>query len=120
MNSAIKNIITKITSFALIAFMGLLLANKGIYTHTHKLINGYVYTHAHPYNKTTDAQPYKTHHHTKAQISFFNSLNILFFSAFFVAISIPVIKNKQALFEIKKRYLQLFIYSNFGRAPPVL
>ncbi len=104
----------------MIAVMGFLIANKGLYTHSHKVESGSVYVHSHPFDKAKDSQPYKSHHHTKAQIFLFENLNILFFSVFLLGISLFVIKIKHFFFDRVKIYYQLFSYSNFGRAPPVL
>ena len=119
MNSFVRNITTKILSFLMIGIMGLLIANKVLYTHTHKLENGSVYAHAHPYDKANDSKPYKSHHHTNAELLFLENLNILSFSLSLIITSLFVIKIKQTYDDREKRYIQLFLSSNFGRAPPV-
>ena len=119
MISFVRNITLKVFSFAMIAIIGLLIANKAVYTHSHKLLDGSVYTHSHPYNKSHDSQPYKSHHHTNAEFLFLNNLTLLFFSLFLVIVSSFIIKEKQTYFNRGKIYFRLFSRSNFGRAPPV-
>jgi hypothetical protein len=52
--------------------------NKSVYTHTHIMANGQVISHAHPYNKTTDSKPFKSHHHTRTEFVFYKNLGMLF------------------------------------------
>ncbi len=119
MTSFVRNITIKVFSFAVIALMGLLITNNGVFTHSHKLEDGSVVIHAHPYDKSKDSQPYKSHHHTKAAFVFLKNLNLLFFSLFLVITSIFIIKIKQLYVDREKIYFRLFSRSNFSRAPPV-
>lgn len=64
MKAFAKTIITKIIPFILIGMMISLIANKAIFYHSHKLENGSIVSHAHPYNKTQDSTPFK---HTTTQ-----------------------------------------------------
>ena len=38
-------------------------AFRSVYTHAHQLSDGSIITHAHPYNKTDNRAPYKSHQH---------------------------------------------------------
>jgi hypothetical protein len=111
--------IHKTCSFAIIAIMGLLIANKGLFTHSHKLENGTVVTHSHPYDKSNDTEPYKSHHHSNAQFLFYENLDLLFFSVFLIQAFFPLHRKKIKLFNREKRCLRLLSYSCPGRAPPV-
>jgi len=98
--------------------MGLMMANKAIFTHTHKLENGTVVTHAHPYNKTDDSKPFKSHHHSSTELLFFNNVELLFFALILVLILIklpPVIRNIN--FTILN-YSPTLIHLHKGRSPP--
>jgi len=103
----------------MIAVMGLLIANKGFFIHSHKLENGSIVTHSHPYNRSNDTEPYKSHHHTNAEFLFFENLDLLFFSGFLIQAFLSVTRKKIALFGEEKLYFRLFPYSYPGRAPPV-
>lgn len=59
----------------LLALFSLSISNKVIYLHTH--INlGKIVTHSHPYNKSSDNQPVKSHHHNNAAIAFLSHAEI--------------------------------------------
>ena len=78
MYTTARDITTKFFTFIMIGLMGMLIANRCIFTHTHILENGSIVFHAHPYDKTNDAKPYKTHHHTNAELLFLDLINLLF------------------------------------------
>ncbi len=103
----------------MIALIGLLITNKGIFTHSHKLENGSVVTHSHPYNKSNDTEPFKSHHHSTAEFLFFENLDLLFFSGFLIQAFLSVICKKISLSGEERLYFRLFPYSYPGRAPPV-
>ena len=48
----------------------LLILFSGFFMHTHQLENGKYITHVHPFNKSTDNTPIKTHNHSSEQITF--------------------------------------------------
>ena len=64
--------------------MGLLIANKALYMHTHKMADGSIIVHAHPYNKSDDPKPFKSHQHTKAEFLFLENLESLFLLTFLI------------------------------------
>jgi len=99
--------------------MGLLIANKGLYTHTHKLENGSVITHSHPYDKNQDSEPFKKHHHTKAEFIFFENLNVLFLSIFLIISFLSLVRKKISFIDIEKIYFTQLSFHYQGRAPPV-
>lgn len=70
--------LTTIVSLLLCFFFLVQIGNKVYYSHSHVLENGRVITHAHPYNKTSDATPYKSHHHSSEQFFFLDQPEILF------------------------------------------
>ena len=116
--TGVINITKKSFAFLLIAFVGLLVANEAVYRHTHH-INGHTVTHAHPYDTSSDDQPSQTHRHSKAQIAFFNLLELLFpvFFLVFFTLSIPkplrrAVKNTITVYSSR-------ILNHQGRAPPV-
>jgi len=44
--------------------------NQGVFLHSHRLTNGRIVTHAHPYSKKKDNAPLKKHQHTKEELQF--------------------------------------------------
>ncbi|MBN1416131.1 MAG: hypothetical protein JW973_13600 [Bacteroidales bacterium] len=84
-----KTMVSKITqiaiAFLMIGLMCLLIANNVAFTHSHQLSDGTIINHAHPYDKSNDTQPYKSHHHTQTELVFFINVQILFLIALFTA-----------------------------------
>jgi hypothetical protein len=96
------------------------LGNKVIYLHTHINNLGKIVTHSHPYNKSSDDQPVKSHHHSNAAIAFLAQADI----------SVMVPHNQYAetsdnghdflrpnLFSV---YIPAVTFGLSGRAPPVI
>ena len=99
--------------------IGLLIANKAIFTHIHKLVDGTVIEHAHPFNKSDDSKPYKSHNHTKAEILFFQNVEILFLFVFLTFALLKLVKKtKYSFYRITSYTLNCIIHYK-GRAPPV-
>ncbi len=99
--------------------MGLLIANKGLFLHTHKLENGTIVTHSHPYDKNQDSEPLKKHHHTKVEFLFFENLNVLFSSIFLIISFLSLVRKKVSFVDVEKIYFTLLSFPYQGRAPPV-
>jgi len=98
----------------------LLIANKGLYIHTHKLESGFVVTHSHPYDKKQDSEPIKKHHHTTAEFIFFENLNVLFLSIFLIISFLSLVRKKLSFIEVETIYFTQLSFLYQGRAPPVL
>ena len=103
----------------MIGVMGLLIANKALFTHIHKLENGTIVTHSHPYDKKQDSEPYKKHPHTKYEFLFFKNLNILFLSIVLILSIFSFVRKKVSFVDVEKIYFRLLAFSYLGRAPPV-
>ncbi len=119
MKMSIRNIIIKSTTFLMIGILGMLIANKAIFTHSHRLSDGTVIEHAHPYDKSNDSEPYKSHHHTNVELLFFQNLEILSLIVFLIFISFTLAKRAIYSFYIVKRYIASCIFFYNGRAPPI-
>lgn len=119
MSKVIKSIFKNLFIGALIIIVGLLTVNNSIYLHTHQLADGSIVTHAHPFDKTKDTAPIKSHHHTKPEFFFLQNLQLLFFILF-----IPLV-----LFSNYKKVIQLITTNSIyyfvsssrirSRAPPI-
>lgn len=103
----------------MIGVMGMLIANKAIFLHVHKLDNGIIIEHAHPYDKSNDSKPYKSHHHSNAEFLFFQNLEILFLIVFLTFALIIICEKGQVLFQLLTEHILIFINLYKGRAPPI-
>ncbi len=93
--------------------------NNSFYLHTHELAPGKVVTHAHPYNKSSDTEPVKSHNHTWDQIITLENMELLF-PVLFLFLFLLSIDRKESfkdylLPEIKPACITL----HKGRAPPL-
>lgn len=103
----------------MIGIMSMLVVNKIMFIHNHHLADGTVITHSHPYDKTNDSKPYKSHHHTKAEFLFLNSFEILFLVVFLAVTLISIVKKANSSFFSFAYYAKACIILHKGRAPPV-
>ena len=119
MKTTVKNITIKFITFLMIGIIGMLIVNKSIFTHTHKLNDGTVINHAHPYDKSNDSEPYKSHHHTNAELVFFQNLETLIIIVFLTFALFTLIKKAKYSFYIITRHTLSCIILHKGRAPPI-
>ena len=111
-------VLHRTVAYLLIAAFTMFVVNQTLFLHTHKLSDGTIITHAHPYNKTTEQTPYKTHHHTSVDFMMLHHLNLLFFIISGLILS-QVLKIKTVRFaDLFKNCSPRYLNSVFGRAPP--
>lgn len=120
MKATVRNITIKIFVFLLIGIMGIMITNQALFLHFHKLSDGTVVTHAHPYNKTQDSQPNKTHHHSNIEFLLIHNLEVLMPMVFFAIALISLIREIKPSIFLIHRYQLAHIKSHKGRAPPQL
>lgn len=120
MSNKRENIILKGFAWFCIVIISLLIFNNTYYFHTHTLSDGSIITHAHPYHKSNTTVPGETHHHSKIEIFFLDSLRFVFIILFVPYIAIAVKRVFVQFKVVKKSILHscLSIFQN--RAPPVL
>ena len=117
--SSAKHIIIRITACFMIGIMGLLLANDALFMHSHKIANGFLIRHAHPYDTTNDTQPVKSHHHTPAELLFFQDLGVFFLLVLPTVIFYQLtIAGKEPIYTFHFVCSGAFIFKKV-RAPPV-
>ncbi len=94
------------------------LANNAVYTHTHVLTDGTIVTHSHPFNKSDDSKPIKSHKHTITELVVLDNLSLLFF-IFFLSPAIALLRSRQAKLMLKVLHYQaIAIIQLKDRAPP--
>lgn len=119
MAQTIKNIATKCVIFLMIGIVGMFIANQALFVHAHKMADGTIVQHAHPYHKSESGQPFQTHQHTKAEIFFLQNLQILFVFTLFTLALIGTPKQVIS-FALPSLFRPLiFVSLNKGRAPPI-
>lgn len=110
----------KIIPIFLVAVISCMVINNAVFMHSHILADGSVVVHAHPYNKTNDSQPFKSHKHSKVAIVLYQQLHhflAVFFAAFLIIMTISrFLFNQTCFLSIPKHFVGL----KQGRAPPVI
>ena len=120
MNITVKQITQKIIVLLMAGIIGLLIANTAVFLHVHQLDDGTIISHAHPYDKSDDTQPFKTHQHSKLDILIIHSLEILFLPLLLVLILVILEKKTAALFDVENSFYLYFFNTVKDRGPPVL
>lgn len=120
MKKFVIEITNKIIPVIMIGMMGLLILGKSLYTHTHKLADGMVVTHSHPYDKSNDSEPYKSHHHTETELLFFQNLEILFFISFSTLVFKSFNKKENLTIYFTSFYVSNRLFHTQERAPPFI
>jgi hypothetical protein len=99
--------------------MGLFIANKAIFLHLHKLNNGTIIEHAHPFDKSNDSKPYKSHDHSNAEFLLFQNLETFFLIVFLTLVLITLVKKEKVSFKLITEHTLTCINLCKGRAPPI-
>ncbi len=119
MKKVTNTILIRGIAIIMIGIMTLMIINQRFFLHTHKLSDGTIIVHAHPYDKSTDSKPYKTHQHTNSLLLFYQNVSILFFVVFLAfALLVPFTKAKLSSVQTIRYYFIYTIHKK-GRAPPL-
>lgn len=95
------------------------IVTKTVYPHIHKLPDGTLVTHAHPYNKSSDSKPIKSHSHASSELILLQNLDFIipFVFCFF---ALELILESKSLFKAFRQILLSNYLSLFqNKAPPL-
>ena len=117
----IRKIKPIVIAFFVIAVL-LLSFNSISNKHYHKLANGEVISHSHPYHKSNSHSPFQEHSHSNTELIFLSTISNSVFIIFFIISVIIIIK-----FEFKRITVKQFIThtntnffkKNIYRGPPL-
>ena len=102
----------------MIVVLGLFILNNAVFLHAHRLPDGQVILHAHPYNKSQDPGPIKTHHHAATELYVLAQLQFLFF----VLATVTAVAFRNGFKRIFQLIYPSLYYTYFekprGRSPP--
>ena len=112
-NTAAKAIV-----YLSIGILVLMICNQAVYLHMHKMADGKIIHHAHPFQKSDNESPFANHHHTIAEIIFFENLTIFIPFVLFFLYIILVARNTEFKKYWQKNHISAqFIYFH-NKAPP--
>jgi hypothetical protein len=120
MKTTIKNITIKSVLYLLIVMMSIFVINNTLFIHAHKTDDGRIVVHAHPYDKSDDSQPYKSHQHTKNEFLFLDKVKLLFLFIFTLFVFFNLVSKSRFLFLFITSFIQPYKFLFISRAPPVL
>ena len=118
MKTTFRNKIHKLVAALLVFSVGLLIANNVVFLHTHKLANGNIIVHAHPYDKSQDSAPFKKHNHTSKELFHISSMQLLFITAVFSILCILLTTYKKIYFCQPPSIHINYFFKLKGREPP--
>ena len=120
MKTTFRNKIQKFIAGLLVLSVGLLIVNNVVFMHAHKLSNGKIIVHAHPYNKSQDSAPFKKHNHTSKELFHISHIHLLFVGTLFFIFGILQLRHKN-VYLYNSPLIRFNYYFNLkGREPPVI
>jgi hypothetical protein len=110
----------RLIAISLIVVVGIHSLNSFFNTHSHRLPDGTVITHAHPYDHSSDTNPFKSHKHTATELVFLASMIHFLPAIAFLLIGLVVVCGKRTnhIFQLLPR--QFFVGIPSLRGPPAL
>lgn len=118
MKLAVRNILLKAITFLTISVMALFIVNKAVFLHVHKLNDGTIIEHAHPYDKSADSKPFKSHHHSNVEFLLLQNVEFLFLLVFSALALIIFVKKDNVYFKYLSKSQLVYTHLYQGRAPP--
>lgn len=107
----------------LLGILGYALSNQITNKHAHMLADGTIIQHAHPYQKSNDAAPFKKHHHSSWEYVLIDQVNtnlLVFLAAILLLSAWWQLRKKK--FVVERLLISPFHHSSriYLRGPPVL
>lgn len=119
MRDIIRNITLRSVAGIILVMMLLLIANKGLFLHTHHFADGTVITHAHPFSTHGNEAPEKSHKHSKNDLEIIHHFDEpIVLSIFSININIEVVDIQYFSINILD-YSPQTVKKGSGRSPPV-
>ena len=113
-----NNYIFNFLNFICLGILFLNITNNSVYLHSHKLPNGEIVIHAHPFDQHQDKNPIKTHKHSNIEFLIHQNLNIFLVSGFnFVALGVFFVFIKK-LFILHQISQQVSLRFKKNKSPP--
>lgn len=109
----------KLFSYLCLSILLLQIVNKSIYIHSHRLANGMLVMHAHPFNKQKDNAPFKSHKHTNLEYFAYDTLTTFIGVAIFSLVLLLIVTNTKNYYYIDLEIVKRFTQSKQNKSPPV-
>lgn len=109
--------IRKILAYLMLVLVIGITVNNVVYLHSHILSDQTVITHAHPFDKSADNTPFKTHHHSNFEYTLTQGFGFFLIGAVLSITCYSVIKRVQ-YYQFKARLFKSAPDKSFLRGPP--
>jgi len=114
----LKRVLKKSIICLSIAVISLLTVNNALFIHSHRLPDGSIVTHAHPFKKSSDTDPFKSHRHNQGEYMLIQLLKILLVFVGFLLV-VFLIPFSHSHISCERIIYGIFIVSHTeSRAPP--
>jgi hypothetical protein len=108
-----------VPAFMLAVLMSFQVYTRTVYQHVHQLSDGRTISHAHPFSKTSDTSPIKSHQHSSLELFCLQNLELLF-PLLFLSIAAVLVQGRVFRPELVPQHpLRPALLFSPGRAPPV-
>ena len=118
-----RKLLKSLFVLVLLGILGYALSNQITNSHAHMLADGTIIQHAHPYQKSDDATPFKKHHHKSWEYVLIDQVNtnlLVFLAAILLLSAWWQLKEKS--FVVERLHISPFHHSSriYLRGPPAL
>ena len=105
-------------SFISLSILLLNIFNNAVNVHSHKLENGEIVTHAHPFNHQNNDSPFESHSHTNFEFLVLVHLNTFLISSFSFVVLAVILFLKKDNYKIKSLQKQSYLCFKKNKSPP--
>lgn len=110
--------VLNILSFISLSILVLNIFNSAVNVHSHKLENGEIVTHAHPFNHQNNDSPFESHSHSNFEFLVLVHLNTFLISSFSFVVLAFILFIKKGNYKIKLLQKQSFFCFKKNKSPP--
>ncbi len=109
--------IRKGIAILLLSLVTAITINNAVYLHSHIVDHNTVITHAHPFSKSADNLPFKTHKHTNFEYTITQGFGIFLLSPVLALTFFTIVKKVQ-YYQYKERLFRIVSLKPSQRGPP--
>lgn len=119
MQKAVKIITIQAALYLVVLSFTAIQITNGMYFHSHKLADGTLISHAHPFNKAKDRVPVNKHHHTSGELFLLDHIQVLINSTFPLPLVLTSSDDFRVSVVVVKKISRCSPEFPFTRPPPI-
>jgi len=109
--------IRKGIAILLLSLVTAITINNAVFLHSHVVGHNIIITHAHPFDKSADNLPFKTHKHTNFEYTITQGFGIFLLSSVLALTFFTIVKKVQ-YYQFKERLFKIIPIEPSQRGPP--